>query len=113
MDEQLTSLLVALIAAGVPACTTLVTYFFTRKTARRDKGGLYILMLIMQDQINWEFYNRVPTNFDAITDEYADYHANGGNGKVTKAVNDYKSWFTSVEKELIEIENFKKENENG
>lgn len=102
MSAELSSILVAVIAAGVPACVTLITYVCQKRRARRDTSGVYILLLIVEDQLNWEHYRRVPSNYDAIVEEYDEYHKAGGNGKVTEAVTRYKEWHTGINKKILE-----------
>lgn len=101
-SDNLTAIITTLCSTLIPAVVTVITFLVTQRKARRDKGGLYILMLIMQDQFNWEFYKELPANFDAVNDEYADYHEAGGNGKVTAAVNNYRKWHSDIHRSIVE-----------
>lgn len=40
-----------------------------------------------------EVLGKMPENRTDIEDEYSVYHANGGNGKITRKVNEYKKWY--------------------
>ena len=102
MSAEVSSILVAVIAAAIPACVTLITHFAQKRRARRDTGGVYILLLVIEDELNWEHFGRIPSNYDAIAEEYEDYHKAGGNGKITEAVTRYKEWHTDVNKQILE-----------
>lgn len=95
---------VALISAG----TTIITALIQNRVGKRNKAGSYILLLIIQDKVDYRIDGALPRNYDAIHDEYLTYHKNGGNGKITEAVENYDKWFRQLEMEKIEKDNKKK-----
>ncbi len=52
-----------------------------------------IQFMIMEDEFRYETFGKFPTNYNDILDEYDVYHENGGNGKITKRVEEYKKWY--------------------
>lgn len=94
--EFITAVFVAIISAG----TTIITTLLQNRTRRRNKSGSYILLLIIQDKVDYRIDGSIPKNYDAINDEYVIYHNNGGNGKITTAVKDYNKWFKKLEKTM-------------
>lgn len=56
--------------------------------------------MIMWDEFNYKVNGKLPTNYEEINDTYDIYHANHGNGVVTKRVNAYNEWYESVEEDL-------------
>lgn len=99
-EDNLVAIIVAFCAAGIPATVNLITYFAQRRRSRRNSAGHDILLLIMQDQINWELFDRLPANCDTVTDEYDEYHKAGGNGKITKSVQHYEKWLNDVNSQI-------------
>lgn len=83
------SILVALISAGIPALATIVTYFLQNKTNRRHQAKQSILQEITEDKVGWYCDRKFPENQQRIQDEYDEYHKNGGNGTITRKVNEY------------------------
>ena len=94
------SILVALISAGIPALATIVTYFLQNKTNRRHQAKQSILQEITEDKVGWYCDRKFPENQQRIQDEYEEYHKNGGNGTITRKVNEYFAWVAGIEKEL-------------
>ena len=88
---------VALISAG----TTIIVALVQNRASKRSRAGSYILLLILQDKVDWRIDGTLPKNYDAIHDEYLIYHKNGGNGKITTAVEAYEKWFRDIEYEQI------------
>lgn len=91
--------IVELFQIALPVITTIVTYRHSDKTAKKHAAKQSILQMIMEDYIMWE-RKKFPVNYGRIVDEYAVYHANGGNGEVTKKVEEYKNWYTEIEESL-------------
>lgn len=91
------SIIVALITAGVPSMATLLASLWSNRLSRRHSAKQSILQMCMEDQLNWELFQKFPTNYGNIQDEYAEYHKCGGNGEVTKRVNEYNEWYRRVE----------------
>lgn len=86
-----------------PIATTIVTYVHTKRTALKHAAKQSILQMIMEDQFNWELFRKFPVNYSNIMNEYEVYHKNGGNGEVTKKVNEYKDWYISNENEMNDM----------
>ena len=63
-----------------------------RRDARSDAKSS-IQNMITEDIIRAEFLGKMPENMCDIEDEYTIYHANGGNGKITRKVKEYKAWY--------------------
>ena len=49
--------------------------------------------MITQDILRAEVLGKMPENRTDIEDEYTVYHNNGGNGKITRQVNEYYAWY--------------------
>lgn len=63
-----------------------------RRDARSDAKSS-IQNMITQDIIRAEVLGKMPENRTDIEDEYTIYHANDGNGKITRQVNEYTLWY--------------------
>ena len=100
MDEQIITLIQSIVTIGIPSCVTLITYYKQSRQSKKHAAKQSILQMIMEDQLNWELFHKFPTNWGDIQDEYATYHTNGGNGEVTKRVNDYNDWYLGIENSL-------------
>ena len=107
MDKESIDQLIELAKVLVPVITTLVTYFYTKKANVRHSAKQSILQMIMEDQISWELFRKFPVNYGNICDEYEVYHKNGGNGEVTKKVNEYKEWYNKNEDDMISMKSYK------
>lgn len=62
-----------------------------RRDARSDAKSS-IQNMITEDIIRTEVLGKMPENMCDIEEEYGIYHANGGNGKITRKFNEYKAW---------------------
>lgn len=91
-ENTLTTLLIACISS----VTTIICTFLQNRLSKKHAAKQSILQMIMEDQFNWESFRKAPTNYGNITDEYETYHKNGGNGEITKRVDDYKKWYDAV-----------------
>ena len=91
------SIIVALITAGIPSIATIITAISANRQNRRAAAKQTILQMCMEDEFNWELFRKLPMNYDNIQNEYKAYHKVGGNGEVTKRVNEYNKWYDSVE----------------
>lgn len=98
MDDN--SIIIELVKVAVPVVTTLVTSLVSLKMSIRHAAKQSILQMIMEDEFSWEIYRKFPVNYGNIMDEYAVYHKAGGNGEVTKKVEEYKAWYTRNEQEM-------------
>lgn len=59
-----------------------------------------IIQMIQSDIANFYFFNKIPSNFNAITESFADYEKRGGNHYVKQQVDDYIAWYSSLETQL-------------
>ena len=98
---------IELLKVLLPVCTTIVTYIYTKRASARHSAKQSILQMIMEDQFNWELFRKFPVNYGNIIDEYETYHKNGGNGEVTKKVEEYKSWYQKNESSMLEMKSYK------
>lgn len=102
--------IIALIAAIPTTATALSTVYLNskrlkdredaikrneeqRKLAIRNAAKASIENMITQDIIRTELLGKIPENRDNIEFEYSEYHQNGGNGRVTREVDEYKRWY--------------------
>ena len=108
MSDAGAEVLVALIGAIV---TIFTIVYQTRKTnqkldtqkadTERNNAKQSILQLIMEDKVDYYCDHKLPENRNRIHDEYDVYHANGGNGTMTKKVAEYDKWYEGLERKLI------------
>ena len=70
------------------------------QVAERNAAKTSIQNMITQDIIRAEILKKMPENRDNIENEYLDYHANKGNGTVTRQYAEYVQWFEEQEKKL-------------
>ena len=89
--------LIALISAGIPTLATTVTAIIQARASTRHAAKQSILQMILEDRVAVQEKN-LPTNYQNVLREYDEYHKNGGNSFVTDKVNDYKKWFSQIEK---------------
>lgn len=67
------------------------------RIAERNASKASIQQMITQDIIRVEILGKLPENKDNIELEYDNYHKNGGNGTITRQVNEYSTWYKSKE----------------
>lgn len=100
--------LLGLIAA-IPTTATAVSTVYLNSRRHKDKEEAIriaeknaskssIQQMITQDIIRVEILGKLPENKDNIEAEYEIYHHNGGNGTITRQVNEYLNWYNSKEK---------------
>ena len=114
-----TQITIALIAAIPTTATALSTVYLNskrlkdreeaiqrdenqRKLAVRNAAKASIENMITQDIIRTEILGQMPENRDNIEAEYTDYHNNGGNGRVTREVEEYKAWYRGFRPEKLD-----------
>lgn len=100
MDEQTLDIISKIATVGIPSLVTIISTISQSRQAKKHSAKQSILQMIMEDQLNWELFKKFPTNWGDIQDEYATYHKNGGNGEVTKRVNEYNDWYLGIERSL-------------
>lgn len=98
--------IVELSKVVLPVITTIITYIYTKRASVRHSAKQSILQMIMEDQFNWELFRKFPVNYGNILDEYVVYHKNGGNGEVTRRVDEYKNWYNKNERLMLEMRDY-------
>lgn len=93
--------LIRLASICVPALVTIVTAYFQGRATKRHSAKQSILQMVMEDQLNWSLFKKLPTNYSDILHEYEEYHKNGGNGEVTRRVDDYLAWRDDIQKNML------------
>ena len=91
-------IIIALISAGFPMVTTIVTSALNAKTARMNAAKSSILQLIMEDRMDWRD-GKFPRNYQAVLHEFDIYTKAGGNSYVKERVEEYKEWYARIEQE--------------
>ena len=91
-------ILIALISAGIPTLATTITAIVQSRTAIRNSAKSDILQMIMEDHIA-VMEDHLPTNYQNILNAYEKYHDHGGDEFVTDKKEEYKKWFSTVEKQ--------------
>lgn len=71
-----------------------------KRIAERNASKSSIQNMITQDIIRAELLHKMPENRDNIESEYESYHNCGGNGTITRQVEEYKEWYKEQEKKL-------------
>ena len=100
-----------IIVASISAFATIFTVVYqSKKTnkkldaqkrdAERNNAKQSILQLMMEDKIDYYCDHKLPENRNRIYEEYDDYHNSGGNGIVTKKLQEYEEWYRGVEEDL-------------
>lgn len=95
----------AIIVAIISSITTIVVALIQNNKRKQDKAEQKarddrsdakssIQNMITQDIIRAEILGKMPENLTDIEDEYTIYHKNGGNGKITRQVKEYKAWYS-------------------
>lgn len=92
-------IVVSLITAGIPSAATVVVAFFQSRTMNKHAARQSILQLIMEDHLAVQ-EGKLPTNYQSVLHEYDIYKKNGGNSYVEAKVNEYKTWFDEVQKNM-------------
>lgn len=102
MNNATLEIILAIIAI-VPTLTTVIATIYQNSQRRKDKeeqrkreernaAKSSIQNMITQDIIRAELLHKMPENRDNIEAEYTIYHANGGNGTITRQVLEYNAW---------------------
>lgn len=103
MDASIVgSVLVALITTIVPLIDNRTRASKLDSKLEKTSAKQSILQMIMEDEFRYETFGKFPTNFNDILDEYDVYHENGGNGKITKRVEEYKKWYEDCQRRVLE-----------
>ena len=101
MDESLAQIIVAAITVCVPAIVTIVTTRSVKTQANKHNTRSNILQLIMEDKISVLVEHKFPENYQAIMDEYDEYHKCYGNHYIDEKITEYKEWYKQAMKEKV------------
>ena len=92
--------LIQLAGICVPAIVTIICAVIQHRLSNRHSAQQSILQMVMEDQLNWQSFKKLPTNYSDILHEYEEYHKNGGNGEVTRRVQDYLTWREEIQNNI-------------
>ena len=106
MNQETLDTISGIATAVFPAIVTIITFFQQSRLTRKHAAKQSILQMIMEDQFNWELFRKFPVNYGNIQNEYREYHKCGGNGEVTKKVDEYKEWYKANEDKMLEMSNY-------
>ena len=106
-EEQIINIIRTTVTAGIPAIVTVITYIRQSNQSRKHAAKQSILQMIMEDPFNWELFQKFPVNYGNIMNEYEVYHTCGGNGEVTKKVQEYKAWYEENECSMKQMRSYK------
>lgn len=84
-----------IIAAGVPAIVTLITFFCANRTSKKHSAKQSILQMILEDKVA-VLEHKLPENHQLILDEFDSYQQNGGNSYVHEKVAEYEDWLKTI-----------------
>lgn len=94
------STIIALITAGFPTLTTAITAICQSRATKKNAAKQSILQMIMEDHMAIQ-ESKLPTNYQNVLHEFDIYKKNGGNSYLERKVNDYISWFDTIERTRI------------
>lgn len=97
MDESTAQIIVAAITVCVPAIVTIITTKSVKTQANKHNTRSNILQLIMEDKISFLVEHKFPENYQAIMDEYDEYHRCYGNHYIDEKIIEYKEWYKQAE----------------
>lgn len=103
--------IVLAIIAAIPTTATAVSTVWMNSKRQKDKEETLMVAernaakssiqnMITQDIMRTEILGKLPENRDNIEAEYEVYHKNGGNGLITRQVNEYIDWYHQKQKLL-------------
>ena len=99
MDPSIAQIIVAVITVCVPTLATLVTTKSVKRQANKHSTRQSILQLILEDKIA-VMEDRLPENYQAIMDEYDEYHTCYGNHYIDEKIEEYQNWYKETTKKL-------------
>lgn len=111
-ESSLLEIVLAAIAI-IPTMTTILVSYKQNKQREIDKmeqerrdernsAKSSIQNMITQDIIRAEILGKIPENRDNIEQEYTKYHACGGNGTITRQVNEYNDWISQFKPSKVD-----------
>ena len=105
----MTEIIVAVISAIVTIFSVIWSNKKTDKkldahkiASDRNDAKQAILQMMTEDKVDYHFSHRLPENHARIHEEYDIYHANGGNGLMTKKLKEYDEWYAEIEKRITQ-----------
>lgn len=90
------TIIVALITAGVPSLTNIITARRQRSLSKMHSAKQSILQMQMEDIINFEILKKLPRNYTNIHYEYDNYKAEGGNSDIDIKMKEYEDWYSRI-----------------
>ena len=93
MKEELIEMVVSSVAT---ITAVVISHKKTAREQRKDFARHRLLHMIMEDQLYYEMFKKLPRNYSAILKDYDIYHKNSGNGEITLKVDEYKRWYDSL-----------------
>lgn len=100
MDGGLVQIIVAGITVCVPALVTILTTKSVKRQANKHSTRQSILQLIMEDKLAVMVEHKLPENYQAIMDEYDEYHNCYGNHYIDEKISEYRIWYKEVTESL-------------
>ena len=100
MDGGLVQIIVAGITVCVPALVTILTTKSVKTQNNKHNTRSNIMQLIMEDKLAVMVEHKLPENYQAIMDEYDEYHSCYGNHYIDEKISEYRIWYKEVTKSL-------------
>lgn len=100
MDGGLVQIIISAITVCVPALVTIFTTKSVKRQANKHSTRQSILQLIMEDKLAVMVEHKLPENYQAIMDEYDEYHSCYGNHYIDEKVFEYREWYKEVTQTL-------------
>ena len=99
MDAGVVQIITTGISVCIPALVTLISTISIRRQANKHSTRQSILQLIIEDKIA-VMENKLPENYQAVMDEYDEYHRCYGNHYIDGKIEEYKTWYKQQEGKL-------------
>lgn len=100
MDPAIAQIIITAITVCVPAIVTILTTKSVKTQANKHNTRSNILQLILEDKIAVLVEHRLPENYQAIMDEYDEYHKCYGNHYIDEKIVEYKKFYDEAIKIL-------------
>ena len=99
MDAGVVQIITTGISVCIPAIVTLISTISIRRQANKHSTRQSILQLILEDKIA-VMEHKLPENYQAVMDEYDEYHKCYGNHYIDDKVSEYVGWYKETTKKL-------------
>ena len=99
MDPNIAQIIVAVITVCVPTLATVLSTKAMKRQANKHSTRQSILQLILEDKIAI-MEHKLPENYQAIMDEYDEYHNCYGNHYIDEKIVEYQNWYKETTKKL-------------